>query len=145
MIRATRVLVSGEATDAPTDSIELDFHHRHRRRLAMTSDSGREFLLDLESAIALSDGDRLLLEDGTVVVVRAKPEPVADLFPGASMTLAQLAWHLGNRHVRTQILVDRLRIGQDHVIEDMAEGLGARIERIEAPFQPESGAYAHEH
>ncbi len=35
-----------------------------------------------------------------------------------------------------------LRIRRDHVIEAMVKGLGARIIEIEAPFDPEGGAYA---
>ena len=38
---------------------------------------------------------------------------------------------------------DRLRIRRDHVLEDMLRGLGARMSALEAPFDPEHGAYGH--
>ena len=57
--------------------------------------------------------------------------------------LARIAWHLGNRHLPTQIMAKGLRIRRDHVIEAMVRGLGARVIEIEAPFDPEGGAYAH--
>ncbi|HTC09569.1 MAG TPA: urease accessory protein UreE, partial [Acetobacteraceae bacterium] len=56
--------------------------------------------------------------------------------------LVRIAWHLGNRHLPVQLLVDRIRIRADHVIEQMVEGLGGHVEPIEAPFDPEAGAYA---
>jgi urease accessory protein len=56
--------------------------------------------------------------------------------------LVRVAWHLGNRHLPTQIVGKGLRIRRDHVIEDMVKGLGAKVIEIEAPFDPEGGAYA---
>ena len=56
----------------------------------------------------------------------------------------RLAWHLGNRHLETEIGPKWLRIRQDHVIADMLKGLGAKVVEIEGPFQPEGGAYQHE-
>jgi urease accessory protein len=40
---------------------------------------------------------------------------------------------------------DRLVIRRDHVIEDMVRGLGAGVTHIEAPFNPEGGAYGGGH
>jgi urease accessory protein len=139
------VIAAADRREAADDYIELDFDHRHRRRLAMTSQSGKSFLLDLHAAVALADGDGLALDDGTVVIVRAKPERVAEFHANDAGHLARIAWHLGNRHLPTQILADRLRIRYDHVIVEMAEGLGAGIEITDAPFQPEGGAYGHAH
>jgi urease accessory protein len=34
-----------------------------------------------------------------------------------------------------------LRIAEDHVLEDMLRRLGATVTHIEAPFEPEGGAY----
>ncbi|MGH9694413.1 MAG: urease accessory protein UreE, partial [Bryobacteraceae bacterium] len=56
--------------------------------------------------------------------------------------LIRVAWHLGNRHLPTQIMAKSLRIRRDHVIEAMVTGMGARVIGIEAPFDPEGGAYA---
>jgi urease accessory protein len=34
-----------------------------------------------------------------------------------------------------------LRIAADHVLAEMVKQLGARVSSIEAPFEPEGGAY----
>lgn len=145
MIRAVKVISEIKQAGKPEDSIDLDFDQRHRRRIAMTSNGGREFLLDLPKAIAIADGDGLELEDGSVVIVRAKSEPIADITARDDHHLAQIAWHLGNRHLPTEILGGRLRIRDDHVMVDMVRKLGAKVEILEAPFHPEGGAYGHAH
>ena len=90
----------------------------------------------------LRDGDGLALEDGGVVRVRARPEPLLEIHAHDDGELVRIAWHLGNRHLPVQLLGDRIRIRADHVIADMVEGLGGHVEAIEAPFDPEAGAYA---
>ena len=127
------------------DSIALDAHERHRRRIVLTTERGTRILLDLPQAIALRDGDGLLLDDGAIVRVAGRAEPLLEIGADNASELARLAWHIGNRHVDLQIAGDRLRIRRDHVIEDMLRGLGARVTPIEAPFEPEGGAYAHQH
>ncbi|CCE02158.1 urease accessory protein UreE [Bradyrhizobium sp. STM 3809] len=142
MIRATRVLGQHRWKEAAADSVLLDFDDRHRRRLAMTGTRGLEFLLDLEHATALRGGDALVLEDGRLVEVVAAAEPLLEIRASDPHHLVRLAWHLGNRHLPTQIMAKSLRIRRDHVIEAMVKGLGARVIEIEAPFDPEGGAYA---
>jgi urease accessory protein len=142
MIRATRVLGRHRWTDAPVDTVVLDFDDRHRRRMAMTGTRGFEFLLDLENAVALRGGDALVLDDGRLIEVVAAPEPLVEIRGSDPHHLIRIAWHLGNRHLPTQIVGKGLRIRRDHVIEAMVKGLGARVTEIEAPFDPEGGAYA---
>ncbi|WP_315772611.1 MULTISPECIES: urease accessory protein UreE [unclassified Bradyrhizobium] len=142
MIRATRVFGQHRWNEAAADSVLLDFDDRHRRRLAMTGTRGLEFLLDLEHATALRGGDALVLEDGRLIEVVAAAEPLLEIRAADPHHLVRLAWHLGNRHLPTQILAKSLRIRRDHVIEAMVKGLGARVIEIEAPFDPEGGAYA---
>jgi len=108
----------------------------------MTGTRGLEFLLDLENAVALRGGDALVLEDGRLVEVVAAPEPLVEIRGSDPQHLVRVAWHLGNRHLPTQITARGLRIRRDHVIEAMVKGLGARLIEIEAPFDPEGGAYA---
>jgi urease accessory protein len=148
MIRATRVLGQHRWTEAAADTVVLDFDDRHRRRMAMTGTRGLEFLLDLENAVALRGGDALVLDDGRLVEVVAAPEPLVEIRGADPHHLIRVAWHLGNRHLPTQIMPKGLRIRRDHVIEAMVKGLGARVIEIEAPFDPEGGAYAgpaHDH
>jgi len=142
MIRATKVLGQHRWKEAAADTVVLDFDDRHRRRMAMTGTRGLEFLLDLENAVALRGGDALVLEDGRLVEVVAAPEPLLEIKGADPHHLIRVAWHLGNRHLPTQLMPKGLRIRRDHVIEAMVKGLGARVVEIEAPFDPEGGAYA---
>jgi len=134
---------SGEAADR----VVLDYDDRHRRRITMTANKGTTFLLDLPSPAELRGGDALLLEDGRLVEVVAAPEALLEIRCSDARHLARIAWHIGNRHVPTQVLSDALRIRRDHVLADLARQLGADVVEIEAPFTPEGGAYqsAHAH
>ena len=146
MRRAREVKAGGDWNSASAiDSVTLDAHERYRRRIVLTGERGTKFLLDLPHAIALHDGDGLVLDDGALVRVAGRPEPLVEVTAPDTPTLARLAWHVGNRHVEVQIMADRLRIRRDHVIEDMLRGLGARLRPIEAPFEPEAGAYDHQY
>jgi urease accessory protein len=144
--RATRVARAGtwHASDA-IDRVVLDADERHRRRVALTAEGGLKFLLDLPEATVLRDGDGLVLGDGAIVAVVGRPEPLAEITAPDAAALVRLAWHLGNRHVELQVVGDRLRIRRDRVLEDMLRGLGASITAIEAPFEPQRGAYDHSH
>ena len=147
MRRAHAVRLAGQWDNcAAIDRVVLDASERHRRRLVLTAERGTILLLDLPHATALRDGDGLVLDDGAVVGVIGKPEPLHEIAAASACELARLAWHLGNRHAEVQVVGDRLRIRRDHVLARMLEGLGAKVTEIEAPFDPESGAYnAHQH
>jgi urease accessory protein len=142
MLRADKVIPAGQWSSAPADTVLLDFDERYRRRFAMTGVGGLEFLLDLAEAAMLRGGDGLRLEDGRIVEVVAAPEPLAEVRAADALMLTRVAWHLGNRHLLTELLPKALRIRRDPVIEAMVEGLGARVIPLEAPFNPEGGAYA---
>ena len=141
MIRATQIRAQHRWTEAPADTVVLDFDDRHRRRMAMRGTRGLEFLLDLENATVLRGGDALVLDDNRLIEVVAAPEPLFEIRCSDPHHLIRIAWHLGNRHLPTQIIGKGLRIRRDHVIEAMVKGLGARVIEIEAPFDPEGGAY----
>jgi urease accessory protein len=113
--------------------------------VVLTGEGGTTFLLDLPHAVALKDGDGLVLDDGAIVGVAAKPEPLIEISAASASELARLAWHIGNRHTDVEVVGDKLRIRRDHVLEEMLRGLGARLMPIEAPFNPEHGAYGHHH
>jgi urease accessory protein len=142
MIRASKVIRAGHWSGFATDAVVLGFDDRHRRRLAMRGERGMEFLLDLPEAIALRHGDGVVLDDGRMVEVRARPEPLLVVTAKDAHHLARLAWHLGNRHVPAAIEQGRILIRPDHVLAEMLAGLGAEVSAIEAPFDPEGGAYA---
>ncbi len=143
MRRAVAVHPRGQwPEDRVVDTVTLAFLDRHRRRIRLVGDSGAAFLLDLPHARHLGDGDGLELDSGSYVRVRAAPEPVLEIETADQASLLRIAWHLGNRHLPLQVVGDRLRIREDHVISEMVSGLGGRITRHEAPFDPEFGAYA---
>jgi urease accessory protein len=143
MRRAVTVHRSGHwPEDETADIVTLAFLDRHRRRIRLVADSGAPFLLDLGRAHRLSDGDGLELDEGGYVWVRAAAERVIEIAAETPTDLLRIAWHIGNRHLPVQALEGRLRIRDDHVIATMVEGLGGSISRLEAPFDPELGAYA---
>jgi urease accessory protein len=148
--RASQVLRAGAWRAAEAgDRVVLDADERYRRRIVMTGERGGKFLLDLPEATALRDGDGLVLDDGAIVAVVARPEPLIEIAAAGTAEqaaiMARLAWHLGNRHTEVQIVEGKLRMRRDHVLEEMLIGLGAVLTPIAAPFEPERGAYRHGH
>ncbi len=141
MMRASFISEKGAWSAKPADTIVLDYEGRHRRRIAMTGVRGVEFMLDLPDAVVLRNGDALILDDGRLIEIVAAPEELAELRCRDPQELAELAYHLGNRHVTVEIMTNRIRIRRDSVLEDMARGLGAKVAHIEAPFEPDRGAY----
>ncbi len=124
-------------------TVTLSYADRCKRRIQMTDDAGAAFLLSLQRAVRLSDGDGLQLDQGGYLRVVAGPEPLVEAVAQDAQHLAKLAWHIGNRHVPAEIVDGvRLRIVADSVLEAMLRQLGAAVRRIEAPFAPEGGAYA---
>jgi urease accessory protein len=142
MIRATAI-VRGAAVrpERVADRITLDHGDRHRRRIALTGQDGLAFLLDLETAAVIEDGDAVVLEDGRLVEIRAAPERLVEITSDDPLRLKRVIWHLGNRHVPTEITDDAVYIAEDHVLIDMVRGLGARAALVHRPFRPERGAY----
>lgn len=133
------------AADRATDSLTLPYERRVLGRLKAMSDSGRELGLFLDRGPVLRDGEGLLAESGEVVRIRAAVEPVVTARVASGLPLARLAYHLGNRHVQLALGEDArggfVRFPPDHVLEALAERLGAVLEHHEATFDPEPGAY----
>jgi urease accessory protein len=138
MLRAASVVRSGEFDDARVvDRVALDADDRNRRRVVLSGEGGTTFLLDLPQAAALRDGDGLVLDSGAIVRVIGVAEPLAEMTAATPLAFVRLAWHLGNRHADVAFAPGALRVRRDHVLEAMAAGLGASVEPIEAPFDPE--------
>ena len=125
---------------AALDRVVLDAGDRHRRRLVLKGERGTDFLLDLDEAVALRDGDGIVLDDGAMVLGAGEAEPLLEIAAPTPLGLIRLAWHLGNRHTDVQVVGDRLRIRHDHVLKEMVCGLGATVAQVDAPFDPEGGA-----
>jgi urease accessory protein len=126
-------------------SLTLDFDARHRRRIRLVADQGEGILLDLPKTVAMAEGDGLQLEDGRWFEIQAAAELIVEVRHKDPDQFVRLAWHLGNRHLPTEIKNDALRIRPDHVIEAMLSGFGADLVRVQVAFQPEGGAYGHGH
>lgn len=123
------------------DRLTLDHDHRLRRRIVLTTENGRQVRLYEARPVQLRDGDGLRLADGAIVRVDAAPEPLVEITAHDTAALVRIAWHLGNRHLPTQLVGETLRIRRDHVIEEMVAGLGGHCRHVALPFDPEGGAY----
>ncbi|KGE07284.1 urease accessory protein UreE [Burkholderia gladioli] len=128
---------------APT--LTLAYDARCRSRFAATLDSGEELAVVLPRGTVLADGDVLVADDGALVRVVAAAEAVMRVRAPDALTFTRAAYHLGNRHTPVEIGLDTLKLEYDPVLADMLTRLGARVERVEAPFQPEAGAYGGGH
>jgi len=141
MLRATEIAPAGEWKGKPADVVRLDYDKRTRRRISLTGVGGLAFLLDLPKTPVLRAGDGIRLEDGRIVAVEAAAERLLEVSCRDARLLARIAWHLGNRHLATEISARVIHIRDDHVIADMVRGLGAEARIVEGPFNPEGGAY----
>ncbi|MBK1645529.1 urease accessory protein UreE [Thiocapsa imhoffii] len=145
--RATRASIPADVT------LTLTLEQRTRCRLRVLLDDGREAGLFLPRGSVLRHGDELIAEDGLVARIIAAPEPLSRITTTDAKLLARAAYHLGNRHVPLQIEPGCLSYRHDQVLDDLLRGLGLTVTLIDAPFEPEAGAYsghamdhaAHEH
>jgi urease accessory protein len=147
--RAVAYQPPGIPRRTPYDIAVLRHDERRVRRRVLPLVHGDQVFVDFPAAITLADRGALELDDGRVVEVIAAEEPLYEISGEDDIHLMRLCWHLGNRHLKTQIVRDssgrRLLILRDHVIGDMLHGLGARVREVLEPFEPEEGAYAHGH
>jgi urease accessory protein len=120
-------------------TLRLPFDLRQKSRLRTRLVSGEEVGLMLPRGEVLRGGDLVTASDGRVIEVLAEPEELLHI---ETRELAKVAYHLGNRHVPVEVGEGYLRIAQDHVLEEMVKKLGAKVKHVEAPFEPEAGAYA---
>jgi urease accessory protein len=146
MKRVTEVKPAGAwAAGAALDRVVLDAGDRNRRRIVLTGDKGTEFLLDFPKPVSLRDGDGLVLDDGSIVLVQGQAEQLIEISAGTALDTVRLVWHLGNRHTDVQIVREKIRIRRDHVLEEMLIGLGAHLHAVDAAFDPEPATPSHEH
>jgi urease accessory protein len=132
-------------TTKPIDRAILPFDVRCRSRLLITLESGEKAALVVERGRLLRGGDRVRLDDGREIEIVAADEALLEAGSRDPLAIAKAAYHLGNRHVAVQVMPERLRFLDDHVLEKMVAGLGLGVNRIVAPFEPEGGAYGHHH
>ncbi|MGM8870481.1 urease accessory protein UreE [Psychrobacter sp. 2Y5] len=140
---------------AATDTLTLPYELRVRGRLRAVTDKGQEVGLFLERGPVLHHGSLLKAKTGEIIEVLAADEAVTTAYIDNGLPLARLCYHLGNRHVPLAIGYDNtddndtnegrywVRFAPDHVLEELAQLLGATLTHHQAPFDPESGAYAN--
>jgi urease accessory protein len=148
MPRATAVIAASQRQDrAIADTVILDSAQRSASRLSVATAKGATIDIDLHDAKRLRTDDLLVLEDGALVEVVAAPEPLIEARATDVYALARLAWHLGDRHIPVQLLPNRIRAQRGPGVETLLALLGAKLTLIDAPFEPEGGAYApvHDH
>jgi len=129
----------------PIDRAILPFDARCKSRLLVTLESGEKAALLVERGRLLRGGDRVRLDEDREIEIVAADEALLEAGSDDPLAIARAAYHLGNRHVAVQVMPNRLRFLDDHVLEKMVAGLGLHVTRIVAPFEPEGGAYGHHH
>jgi urease accessory protein len=128
-----------------TIRVHLTFEARSKSRLLVRLDNGEQGALVVERGRLLRGGEQVRLEDGRDVEIVAMDESLLEAASSDPLLIAKAAYHLGNRHVAVQVMKDGLRFLADHVLADMVSGLGLRVTTLQAPFEPEGGAYGHQH
>jgi len=141
---AERIALPGQAA---SETLVLPFDLRCKSRLRTRLASGEEIGVFLPPGTVLRGGTRLQANDGRIVEVVAADEPLIEVRAADALLLARAAYHLGNRHVAVQLAEEWLRLQPDHVLTQMLLGLGMRVRELQAPFEPEAGAYSpgHQH
>ena len=133
-------------------AVVLDWDTRQKSRFDAVDSQGRQIGVFLPRGGAVRGGDVLVAEDGSLVRVIAAPQAVLVVraAPGGSpFDLLRAAYHLGNRHVALELQADHLKLEPDHVLADLLRSMGLQVQALQAPFEPEGGAYAaaanHDH
>ncbi|MFZ0844653.1 MAG: urease accessory protein UreE [Pseudolabrys sp.] len=146
MTRASSIIGAGHRHGRPVvDTVILDYAKRSAQTATVACVKGGTIEIDLHQPMRLRTDDLLVLEDGSLVEVVAAPEALIEARAADVAGLSRLAWHLGDRHVPVQVLPNRIRTLREPAIEALLESLGAKIRIIQAPFEPEGGAYASSH
>ncbi len=134
------VLVQRAAT------VALDWDVRQKSRFDATDSLGRPLGVFLPRGTVVRGGDVLVAEDGSLIRVQAAPQPVlrVSICPdhGSPLDLLRAAYHLGNRHVPLEVRPDHLQLEPDHVLAEMLRQMHLVVTEVQAPFEPEGGAYA---
>ena len=141
MTRATQLKAAGDWSGPAADVMVLDFDSRSHRNGTVTGIHGTTLDLALAQAVTPRTGDAFLADDGRLFEVVSKPEALLDIKPASDADLPRIAWQLGNHHLAMQIVGKRLRIRASGAVAAVLAELGAKVTGIEAPFDPEGGAY----
>jgi urease accessory protein len=152
MPRAVAILRAGQSrTGAIVDTLLLDYDQRRAPGGMLIGLKGTQVEIAMANSANLATDDCLVLDNGSLIEIVARPEPLLEVRAADVAGMARLAWHLGDRHIPAQLHERRLRVRRDPATEKLlntlANSLGIKVLTIEAPFEPEGGAYAggHDH
>ena len=128
---------------APT--VMLDWDTRQKSRFDAIDSTGRTLGVFLPRGTVVRGGDVLVVEDGSWVRVQAAPQAVLRITAcathGSPFDLMRAAYHLGNRHVPSELQPDHLKIEPDHVLADLMRAMHMTVQAVSEAFEPEGGAY----
>ncbi|CAZ90156.1 Urease accessory protein UreE [Thiomonas arsenitoxydans] len=126
-------------------TVSLDWDTRSKSRFDAHDSAGRHLAVFLPRGTVLRGGDLLVAEDGSMIRVQAAPQAVLQVRAcpahGTATDLPRAAYHLGNRHVQLEVQADYLQFEPDPVLADMLRRMHLIVTEMEAPFEPEAGAY----
>jgi urease accessory protein len=148
MPRAVAILRAGQNRSGEiVDTVLLDYDQRRTPDGVLTGLKGTQVQVAIAKSESLATDDCLVLDDGRLIEIVARPEPLLEVRAGDAAGMARLAWHLGDRHIPAELHERRLRVRRDPAVEKLLASLGAKVLPIDAPFQPEGGAYSggHQH
>ena len=122
-------------------AVSLTYDERKKSRHRCFTTDGQELGWFIERGQILKEGDVLMCTDKTTIYVQAANESVSRITSHDTLLLMRGAYHLGNRHVPLQVMPSQLQYLTDHVLDAMVQGLGLTVTTLQAPFNPENGAY----
>lgn len=132
---------------APT--VSLDWDVRQKSRFQVEDSSGRVLSVFLQRGHVVRGGDVLVADDGSLIRIEAAPQALLRITTcpqhGTPFDLVRAAYHLGNRHVPIELKPDHLQIEPDAVLADMLRSMHLIVNKVDAAFEPEGGAYGAHH
>ena len=132
---------------APT--VSLDWDVRQKSRFQVEDSLGRVLSVFLQRGHVVRGGDVLVADDGSLVRIEAAPQALLRITTcpqhGTPFDLIRAAYHLGNRHVPIELKPDHLQIEPDAVLADMLRSMHLIVNKVDAAFEPEGGAYGAHH
>ncbi|HEY5955013.1 MAG TPA: urease accessory protein UreE [Polyangiaceae bacterium] len=137
-----RVFSKSDHRGITEDVVLLDSRARSLSRQRVRSEQGRDVVITLPRGTVLRHGDCLITDNGTLLAVVAMAEPLSRVECIDETDQARAAYHLGNRHASIEIGVGYVAYERDHVLDALMKRSGLVVTHIDAPFQPEPGAYA---
>ena len=127
------------------DTLALTWEERRWTRKRVTTTRGRDVALALSTGSVLRPGDVVLVEREWYLAIEARPEPVLAVSPRDCAEAVRIAFDVGNRHFSLALDGDRLLVPDDSAMVQLLTRLGARWERSEAAFEPDSTGDRHTH